>query len=132
MQHYELVKRPGAQHTHFQAVAAFAVAVVDGPLLYYTQNGEELVMAPWVRLSRHEYVDSDTPVYRDGLFVIDVVHANFFEPYVAEFIEPFAARFQGNVRRQATVLANGEGYLPRLGHNDQFFLEHAVANASDC
>lgn len=131
VQHYDATKMPAKGYSHFQAVALFAVAVFEGPLMYSSQVGQDLVMAPWIRLSRHEYIESNVPVYRDGLLAIDVVHASFFRTYLTEFIQPFASAFGVNVRRQAAVLANGVGVLPRFAYDDQFFHENATVSPSE-
>lgn len=126
VRHYEHIKEPAPEHSHFQAIAVFAVAVIDGPILYSSLDGSGLVLAPWIRLSKHELFESPVPVYRDSLMAIDFVHADFFETYLTEFILPFGDEFAKRVKRQASVLAAGEGFLPTFEYDDKYFHKAAA------
>jgi hypothetical protein len=124
--HYAQIKEPAAQHTFFRAYAVFIVAVIDGPIVYSPLDGSDLLLAPWIRLSKHELSESPIPAYRDSLLTIDFVHADYFERYLTEYIIPFADQFAVRIKRQAKVLATGEGVLPRFHtYDDSVFYEEA-------
>jgi hypothetical protein len=124
MAHYATVKLPAVEHTHFHAIATFAIAVIDAPLLVSRTNGD-LVRVPWVRLSKHELAEGDRPGHRDDLSVIDFVHAAFFHRFLCEFILPFASHFTERVKRQRNVLAAGKGQLPHVSDADSYYLDNA-------
>lgn len=126
VRHYERIKEPAQEHDHYQAIAVFPVAVINGPILYSSLDGSGLVLAPWIRLSKHELFESAVPVYRDSLMTIDFVHAEFFERYLTEFILPFADEYARRVKRQASILAAGEGYLPTFQYDDSYFHKAAT------
>lgn len=126
LRHYERIKQPAPGHSHFHAIAVFPVAIINGPIMYSPLDGSGLIMAPWIRLSKHELFESDVPVYRDSLAVIDFVHADYFERYLTDFILPFADQYAKRVKRQAPILATGEGVIPAFTYNDRFFYEASM------
>jgi hypothetical protein len=74
----------------------------------------ELVLVPWVRVLRHEYVEEADTWQRNRIWTIDVVHKDFFLTYLEKHLVPFAEKFAERVLRHPTELVSGKGFVPGL------------------
>lgn len=125
VQHLVHAERPGDTAAYFDAHLILGVGVVDAPMVSVElQNGSPVLsMTPWVRVLRHEYVDSDGWWERNKMRVIDVVHKDFFGQYLHECLVPFAVEFGRLVLKHSKEVSAGEAFVSGMGRNSWSDLE---------
>jgi hypothetical protein len=118
---------PPRTAVHFDCHIVFAIAVLDAPMVV-ANLGEELTLAPWVRVLRHEAAPQ--PIHRqhdhERLFVIDVVHKEFFQQYLQSFVIPFAELFANRALKHQVELAQGKGFAAGMGTDSWSNLEDRI------
>jgi len=115
--HFKGSQSPVETAWYFDSHLTLGVGVIDAPMIATTVDGAAPVLSavPWVRVLRHEYHQEADRFERDQLWVVDVVHRDYFAKYLTEWVLPFAQRFGERVLRHATELATGEGFVKGMG-----------------
>lgn len=112
LHHFGELEKPSPSHRHYDCHLALAIAVVKAPMVTVktTESGEELNLAPWVRVNRHVGEKDTSHEHRNEIVSYDVVHIDFLEQYIDEHVLPFAEFFTSSVVKLREVLASGKGY----------------------
>lgn len=132
LQHALSASIPVETAWYFDANLMVALAVLDAPMLLVSQiEGQSKVRTcPWVRVVRHEYLDRPQKYDRDEMWVIDVVHKDFFSEYLVRELIPFGRLFAQRVLRHPTELATGSGFVPGMGQDSWRQIESRMQAAS--
>lgn len=116
-QHFRVAVEPPKTARYFDFHRALAVGVLDAPMVSVrkVQGENELSLTPWVRVVRHESVDSPNFWMRDQLFAVDVVHEGFFEKYLSEYVIPFAKQVATLALGHQQEIMSGSAFVSGLG-----------------
>jgi hypothetical protein len=78
--HFQTAEQPPNTAVYFDAHLALGIGVLNAPMVgvRVLENTTEQIMLPWVRVVRHEYFENLEHWKRSKLFVIDIVHKDFF------------------------------------------------------
>lgn len=108
--HLEKTRVPGRTWVYFTVDIAFAIVIVDGPMIF-SQDGS-LSFEPWVRVYRHEHsAVKDGPAY-GRKFALDFVHRDFLDSYVDDHLLPFCTSIRERARKHHIEIAEGEAVVP--------------------
>lgn len=103
-------QEPPATFVYFDFSALLGLAVLDAPMVYVNAR-RELVLAPWIRLIRHD-VDENAHLFdRDKFLVIDFIHRNYLAKHIESVVVPFADEFAARAVRHHAVIADGVAYV---------------------
>jgi hypothetical protein len=121
LHHFKQTQAPPktARYWYWDAHITIGLGVLDAPMVAVNvENGPPVFTAmPWVRVLRHEYQDKTAHSERDRIWMIDIVHKDYFASYLNDHLLPFAERFAQRVLRHPTELATGAAFVPGLGAN---------------
>jgi hypothetical protein len=117
VQHLRAAEHPVPTAWYFDARLVLAVGVLDAPMIAATvkSGATTLTLVPWVRVSRHEYLEGVDKWHRERVWHVDVVHKEFLSVFLKTHVLPFAGRFCERVLRHTHELATGEGFASHLG-----------------
>lgn len=123
--HFQTSQQPVGSAAYFDAHLALGIAVLNAPMIgcKVLQNGVRQIAVPWIRVVRHEYFEDLDYWSRSQHLVLDVVHKDFFEAYIADHVMPFAQQFATLALRHQHVLASGRGFVSGLSADFQTSLE---------
>lgn len=104
---------------YWDAHLAIGLGVLDAPMVAVNvENGPPVFTAmPWVRALRHEYQDKTEHSERNRIWILDIVHRDYFASYLSDHLLPFAGRFAQRILRHPTELATGAAFVPGMGAN---------------
>lgn len=96
-----------------------AVAVLDAPMVAVRvrPNANETIHMPWIRVVRHESIESEDWTERSRRHAIDVVHKDFFETWINTHVAAYGKRFSEAALRHQTEIATGQGFVPDMWAN---------------
>lgn len=123
--HFKIAEQPPETALYFDAHLALGVGVLNAPMVGVNvlENGNEHIMLPWVRVIRHEYFENLERWKRSKLFIIDIVHKDFFQEYVEQHVLPFAKEFSAFVLKHPQVVASGKGFVSNMNKDGWHNLE---------
>lgn len=119
LHHFKCQEAPAKRHVHFDCHLAFAIAVIDAPLVAVRcgASSETTTLEPWIRIQRHRGTDNHEPSRRFAVDCLDVVHAGFLKGYVENLVLPVSKSFASAVAKHRKVLASGVGFAPGFDAN---------------
>jgi hypothetical protein len=125
MAHLQVLETPPKTAYYFDLHIGVALAVLDAPMIIVdvSSTGNQLTLAPWARVVRHEYLDGHEWWDRTRWFAIDVVHKDYLPEYVDRHVMPFAKRFAERALRHQDELATGLAFAPDMGKDSWTNLE---------
>lgn len=114
--HFQIAEQPPETALYFDAHLALCVGVLNAPMVgvKVLEKSNEQIMLPWVRVIRHEYFENLERWKRSKLFVIDIVHKDFFQEYVEQQVMPFAKDFAASILKHQLVVSSGKGFVPNM------------------
>lgn len=117
--HFDRISAPSAHASHFQAHLVIQLGVVEAPMFVadLRDAGVTLQAAPWVRVVRTETGATGQPSIGLGdptLHLIDVVHVDYLDKFLARQVIPLARFFGSRVAAIDEVIATGEGVVRAL------------------
>lgn len=117
VKHFQKQETPPPTAYYHDMHMALAVAVIDAPMIAVevTDTGQNLIYEPWLRVVRNQATQSEDWTDRSQIYVIDVVHKDFFEFYVTDHVVPFAERVSEKALKHAVEIATGQAFAPNLG-----------------
>lgn len=116
LQHFKQHEAPPQSAKFFDCHAALAIGILDAPMIVAESIEEQSSMAlcPWVRVVRHEAVESEWLHERLNSYAIDVVHKDFFSRFLTEQVLPFANKFGELTVKHAIEIAEGKGFAMNI------------------
>lgn len=98
---------PGERPERIQPTLILSISVLDAPLILVDEPGSSIdpMLTPWVRVVRQEANPNrktSEPWYRH--YVVDVVHASYFNEFIAQHLMPFAREFSDRAIKQGPIL----------------------------
>ncbi|SRR6266404_1954101 len=113
--HYRKAVEPPNTAHYFDLRMVVAIGILDAPMLTFVIEGgvPSLVFAPWVRVLRHAYAAGELH-QRRRTYAVDMVHKDFFSPYVNQHLLPFAETFGKRAEEMHKILASGKAYAKTL------------------
>lgn len=109
--HMAGINRTAQKQFHKSCVpeSILLVAVVDAPLILVESpnDSKNPIMCPWLRVARSEaptHSDELSPYRRYG---IDVVHADYLDSFLSNYLMPFLTAWQERVKALHGVLERG-------------------------
>lgn len=114
--HFQVAAQPPETAVYFDAHLALGVGVLNAPMVGVKvfEKGNEQILLPWVRIIRREYFEDLERWKRSKLFVIDIIHKDFFQEYVEKHVMPFANDFSTLALKHHQVISSGKGFVPNL------------------
>lgn len=106
---YQMYKPPSEKPTVLFPTMLICLCVMDAPMILVEspeQAGDPL-MAPWVRIVRHEAVDGSRDRGRYKFYTIDAVHMDFLDEYLNGNLLPFADVFKQRAIEAEEILFRG-------------------------
>ncbi|WP_159043537.1 hypothetical protein [Sphingomonas sp. STIS6.2] len=111
LSHFKSARKPRSTYLYLSLEMAFAIGVIDGPMLVAKQG--RLEFTPWVRVYRHEHVHvEDGPAFGTR-FAIDLVHKDYLTEFLDTYLKPFAEAIAERSIKHHVVLAEREGLAPQ-------------------
>jgi hypothetical protein len=128
LQHFAIAEKPVQTALYFDAHLTVAVGVLDAPMVGVKMAGgvTELVLLPWVRILRHEYLSDADHWHRSKLWVVDVVHKEYFSEYIEKHLVPFVQRFAQLAIKHQHVIATGKGFASGMGRESWSNIEGRI------
>ncbi len=128
LRHFVRAQFPVDTAWYFDCHLTVGIGVLDAPMVGVTSGptGPALIALPWVRVLRHEYEEKGEHSEREQLRILDVVHKDYLQTYLAEHLMPFAACFAERVLRHTTELATGIAFVPRMGADGWYPVENRM------
>jgi hypothetical protein len=119
LRHLQASEAPPKTAVYFDLHIGIGIAVLDAPMIgiEVNQDGNELLLSPWVRVVRHEYVDDEESWRRSRVYAIEVVHKDFFREYVDRHAKPFANRLAERALRHQEELGTGLAFAKGMEKN---------------
>ena len=104
------------------------IGVLDGPMIGARPSAKsnDLALVPWVRILRHEYLDSLDIRHRSKLFAFDIVHKEFLEQYIEQHLLPFAEAFAGLATKHQDILVTGSAFVSGMRKNSWRHLDQRL------
>ena len=132
LQYFDEAEAPLKTHVWFDAHLAFAVGVIDGPMVGVTvdEKDHKSELLPWVRVFRHESYEDEHPFDRHKVFAIDIVHKDFFELFIEKHLLPFVSKFSEKILKHDTKLAEGKAFIKKMGKDPNSNLEKRLEKYS--
>ena len=89
-EYYKKIERPPKTAVYFDAYLSFCIGVLDAPMIgvIIKKKKHEKILLPWVRLIKHD--PKIINKFNINLYVIDIVHKDFFNKYIENHLLPFA------------------------------------------
>lgn len=115
--YFQIAEAPPETAYYFDAHLTIAIGVLDAPMVgvQVTQNTNDLILLPWVRVLRGEAIEAPHATDRSRLVVVDVVHKDFLDEYVHKHVIPFAEEFARLAMEHEDILATGDGFVSGMG-----------------
>jgi hypothetical protein len=91
---------------------ALALGVLDAPMVgvRVTEEGNEAMLLPWVRVVRHETRQLEgSGRSEDKVTAVDVIHKNFLKSYLDDHLLPFAESFSYTIDDHKESIRTGQG-----------------------
>jgi hypothetical protein len=125
VQHLFVSERPPKTAFSFDAHLVLPVAVLDSPMIAASIKAGATILTPvpWMRVLRHEYAEVTERFRSNTMWVIDVVHKDFFPTYLNQHVLPFVERFSQRVLKHPDELATGLGFVSGMGKDDSEEIE---------
>lgn len=113
LEHFQFVENPPSTAWYFDSHVVVGVGLLDAPMIgvRVTSQDGEFTLLPWVRVLRHEYSEDTYRMDKSKMFVIDVVHKDFFQKYIDEHLMPYAECFAKAVLDHKDVVATGKAFI---------------------
>lgn len=92
-----------------------AICVLDAPMVVVDAASDRYTFESWIRVVRHDVASRGDP--RSGhrsIFIVDVVHAEFFETLLSGHISPFVQVFMQRVARNPKLLREMYGTVDNV------------------
>ncbi len=131
--HFDSLSRPRDTAAYYDAHLVVPLAVLDSPMIGVEGYGDsqKLSFIPWVRILRSEPSQEMTGGgHRGELFAIDVVHKDYFQDYLSNWLQPFAEQFRQLALKHSEELATGLGFVSGLGRGNPWPLEQNLTPAT--
>jgi hypothetical protein len=115
MQHFRKEESPAETAHYLDCHLTLGIAVLDAPMIgvKVSDQGQVLTLMPWVRALRHETGEA-LDYFASRLYVVDIVHKDFFESYLDEHVFAFAEDVSRLVKKHQEVIATGEAFVSRF------------------
>lgn len=115
--HFKECEKPPKTAYYFDCHITIPIAVIDGPMVGVRRDGDDnkLEMLPWVRLSKHQALNTDIRYHHMNISAIDIVHKDFLEEYIVKHLLPFSDDFSKLALKHHDVLADGKGFVSGMG-----------------
>lgn len=97
---------------NYLCTLALALGVLDAPMvgIRVTEEGNEAILLPWVRVVRHETRQLERSARgEDRLIAVDVIHKDFLARYLGDHLLPFAESFSYTVEDHQESIRSGKG-----------------------
>lgn len=119
LNHFEDIERPVPTARFFDCHISLALGVLDAPMIGIRMaNGvSTMEYVPWVRVIRHESVETRQHRGFGRMYAIDVVHKDYLDDYMDKEVQPFANEFSERVKRHGEVLAACRGFVSGFGRD---------------
>lgn len=119
LDHFKNIVEPPTTAVYFDCYLTLAVAVLDAPMVgvrvVNESNEQELI--PWVRVLRHHGHSEEEFQPRENIYVIDVVHKDFLDSYISNYVLPFAKKVASLALKHDVVLAESRGFIAGMGQD---------------
>jgi len=128
MAHLQDSEAPPKTAYYFDLYLGIGVAVLDAPMIAVDvkPTGNDLTMAPWIRIVKHEYLDDREWWDRSRWFALDVVHKDFLRDYIDQHVMLFAKRFAERALRHQNELATGVAFVPGMAKDSWTNIEQRL------
>lgn len=89
------------------------IAVLDAPMIgvQVQDKSNDLVALPWIRVIRSLTGENDLWSGKENEFFIDIVHKDFLDRYLRDYMAPFVSEFGKRVMKHQKVLFKCKGYV---------------------
>lgn len=114
----ECEKPPKTAH-YFDCHLTVPIIVIDAPMVSvkFDNSSDKISMIPWVRIPRHQIQTENKRYHLSNVSAVDVVHKDFFEKYINDYLMPFANDFAKLALKHDDVIADGKGFVSGMEHN---------------
>lgn len=126
--HFEKCEKPPSTAYYYDCHLTIPIGIVDGPMVgVRCNNGEnELEMVPWVRIPRHQAANEDGKLHLMNTGAIDIVHRDFLDEYIENYLIPFANDFSKLALKHQNVLADGKAFVSGMGKDSWVNIENRL------
>lgn len=118
--HFKKIETPPSTAMYFDCHLTIGIGVLDSPMIGVRVNeaGHETILLPWVRVLRHQTPEKgEGKQHRINTFAIDVIHKDFLQTYISDYLMPFAEYFSELTLKHQEVLASNKGFVSGMGKN---------------
>lgn len=112
VKHFCKDEQPPVTAHYFDLHITMAVAILDAPMVTVqeTQEGQQIISTPWVRVFRHEYSENEDWSDRSQMYAIDFVHKDYLEKFLTDHVEPFSKHLGDLALKHAEEIISGKGF----------------------
>jgi hypothetical protein len=113
IKYYQLQKKAKSTYRHFPFRLIVGLVIIDAPMIVVKvgEKGNELELSPWVRVNRMTVSEPEDEKIRHKDFSFDVVHKDYLEKYMREYLLPLAYEFVRRVEKHEKELVSGKSYI---------------------
>ena len=95
-----------------------SIGVLNAPMIGFdaVNNPNELIMVPWTRVLRHDYEyqtdpESEEVRKKTKLYALDIVHKDFFENYIVDFVLPYYEICHTAFQKHSRIISKGKAFV---------------------
>jgi hypothetical protein len=107
MDHAATLYQAGDHPTSLYPTMILCIGIIDAPVLVVDNPRDATpALTPWVRVPRQE-ARADRPWRSHIYYVVDVVHADYFDEFISGHLIPFFDEFASRADKLSSVLLRG-------------------------
>ena len=113
---------------YYNANLILGIGVVDGPMIGVKISEDKIspILLPWVRIIKHQSIESKHWWERDVKYAVDIIHKDYFDTYIMNHVLPFAKKFGERMQKHHKIIVNGKAFAKGLNKDSKTNLTNRI------
>jgi len=123
--YFQHAERPPKTAIYFDAHLCIGLGVLDAPMVGVTvdEKSPSVTAIRWIRVTRHESLESADQSERTKLRALDVVHKKFLPEYLKRHLMPYAKDFACLVLKHQLPISDCAAFVSGMGKGSRSNIE---------
>jgi hypothetical protein len=119
MEQLKLSSRPPDSVLYYHFHTIIAIGLLEAPMVgvNVSEQGHDFISLPWVRLIRHEPLEDTDPFFAPKVYVIELIHKDYFSDYLTSSLLPFFGELSNLAYKHEKELISGKAFASGMGRD---------------